>query len=76
MKKWLSYLGIFLLALLFLAVPLLSDQVVKVETSGSSRAVHPAMYHYNYRYYRPVRKAGSRQCYWYYTNGTYVYVCR
>ena len=76
MKKVGSILGIAVLALLFLAIPLLSTNVVRMEASGVHVQPHPATYHYNYRYYRPVKQAGSRQCYWYYTNGTYVYVCR
>jgi len=76
MAKVLQVVGIALLAILFLAVPLLSSQVNRM---GGSGEVHPATYHYNYRYYRPVndnKDSGSRQCYWYYTNGAYVYVCR
>ena len=67
------------MALLFLSVPLLSHQIHRVDAAGFQAPIHPATYHYNYRYYQPVKQkkgASSRQCYWYYSNGTYVYVCR
>lgn len=79
MKKILQVCGISVLALLFLSVPLLSAQIHKVEAAGYQAPIHPATYHYGYRYYQPVndkKKPSSRQCYWYYSNGSYVYVCR
>ncbi len=76
MKRTVQVLGIAVCSLLFLAVPLMSATVIRIDTAGAAGQPHPASYHYSYRYYRPVKEAGSRQCYWYYTNGSYVYVCR
>ncbi len=76
MKNAASILGIVGLALLFLAAPFCAGNVIRIEAAGSAIKAHPATYQYSYRYYRPVKEAGSRQCYWYYSNGSYVYVCR
>ena len=78
MKKLLQVVAAAILMVLFLAAPLFSSQIQRAGGCGNP---HPAVYYYNYRYYRPQHVqvedgTGSRQCYWYYANGSYLYVCR
>ena len=69
--RLLRYLGISALVGLFLLAPFAGGAVNRVEASNPRNSYRP----YSYRYYSAKRNAGSRQCYWYYTNGSYVYVC-
>lgn len=76
MKHFVRYFGCLLLGAFFLSVPLVSSSVAKVDTAGPRQRPFNWYYPYSYRYYTPHREYGSRQCYWYYTNGQYVYTCR
>lgn len=72
------YFACLLLITLFFLAPSAANRVVKVDTAGVQFGQERPFnwyYPYSYRYYTPHRDYGSRSCYWYYTNGAYVYTC-
>ncbi len=64
-------------ALMFIPLGIVGGAAV-AQTSGVSyqqKRPYSWYYPYSYRYYTPHKESGSNQCYWVYTNGSYVYVC-
>ncbi|MFN0065581.1 MAG: hypothetical protein ACKVOH_05025 [Chlamydiales bacterium] len=78
MRRLFKLVASVLLFALFVATPVIAEMKTPVEIAAvqyGQQRPYNWYYPYNYRYYTPHREYHSGSCYWYYTNGSYVYTC-